>query len=177
MIAGHGPFPMEVISKSMSKRAETLAQRIEQGANGLASYAEALTEAQWNTVVPPDGRTVGVIINHVASVYPVEVHVATEMAAGKTIEGLTWAAIAEMNANHAKENKAAGKKETVDLVRKNGGDAAEAIRQFTDEQLDRAVNVSLYGDAPLTAQFFIEDHALRHSWHHLAKIKTVLARG
>ena len=27
---------------------------------------------------------------------------------------------------------------------------------------------------PLTAQFLIEDHALRHSWHHLAKIKAVL---
>jgi hypothetical protein len=160
----------------MSTRAETLAQRIEQGANGLAAFAEGLTEAQWNTIVPPDGRAVGVIIHHVASVYPVEVHVATEMAAGKPIEGLTWDAIAEMNAGHAKENKTAGKKETIDLLRNNSRAAAESIRNFTDEQLDRAVLVSLYGDAPLTAQFFVEDHALRHSWHHLAKIKKVLAQ-
>jgi hypothetical protein len=160
----------------MRKRAETLAQRIEQGANGLAAYAEALTESQWNTVVPPDGRTAGVIINHVASVYPIEVHIAKDMASGKTIEGVTWAVIAEMNENHAKENKATGKNETIDLLRTNSRVAAEAIRQLTDEELDRAVPVSLYGDAPLTAQFFIEDHALRHSWHHLAKIKNVLAR-
>ncbi len=44
-------------------------------------------------------------------------------------------------------------------------------RVFTDEQLDRAAPVSLNADAPLTTQFFIEDHALRHSWRHLAKIK------
>jgi hypothetical protein len=33
----------------------------------------------------------------------------------------------------------------------------------------------LYGDAPLTCQFFVEDHALRHSYHHLAKLRRVLA--
>jgi hypothetical protein len=31
--------------------------------------------------------------------------------------------------------------------------------------------VSLNADAPLTCQFFIEDHAMRHSYHHLAKIR------
>ena len=30
--------------------------------------------------------------------------------------------------------------------------------------------------APVTAQFVIEDHALRHSWHHLARIRTALDR-
>jgi len=34
--------------------------------------------------------------------------------------------------------------------------------------------VSLCGDAPLTAQFFIEDHALRHSFHHLAKMRAAV---
>ena len=64
-----------------------------------------------------------------------------------------------------------GKDETVALLRQNSRAAAAAVRAFTDEQLDRAAAVSLNSDAPLTTQFFIEDHALRHSWHHLAKIK------
>ena len=42
---------------------------------------------------------------------------------------------------------------------------------FTDEQLDQAAPFSLSFGAPVTAQFVIEDHALRHSWHHLAKIR------
>ncbi|HVZ61717.1 MAG TPA: hypothetical protein VG892_13105 [Terriglobales bacterium] len=45
------------------------------------------------------------------------------------------------------------------------------MRGFSDEELDRAAPVSLNADAPLTAQFLIEDHAVRHSWHHLASIK------
>ena len=47
----------------------------------------------------------------------------------------------------------------------------------TDEQLDRAASVSLNGGAPLTAQFLIEVHALRHSWHHLTKMKAVRQGG
>jgi DinB superfamily len=161
----------------MSKRAEALAQRIEQGAQTLAAYAQGLSDAQWRTTVPPDGRPVGVIIHHVASVYPIEIHLATEIASGKAISGVTWGAVAEMNAKHARDHAAVSKEDTIDLLRRNSQTAAEAVRAFTDEQLDRAAPVSLNGDAPLTAQFLIEDHALRHSWHHLAKIKGVLQRG
>jgi hypothetical protein len=40
----------------MSTRAEALAQRIEQGEQALAAYAQGLTDAQWQAPVPPDGR-------------------------------------------------------------------------------------------------------------------------
>ena len=39
-----------------------------------------------------------------------------------------------------------------------------------------AAAVSLYADAPLTAQFVLEDHAVRHSYHHLARIRATLAK-
>lgn len=158
----------------MSTRAALLAQRIEEGAHVLAAFAQGLSDAQWQTVVPPDGRQVGMIIHHVASVYPIEIHLATEIASGNPIAGVTWGAVAEMNAKHAHEHATAGKQDTIELLRRNSHSAAEAVRAFTDEQLDRAAPVSLNADAPLTAQFLIEDHALRHTWHHLAKIKTAL---
>ena len=158
----------------MSKRADALALRIEQGAHALAAFAQGLSDAQWHTAVPPDGRQVGLIIHHVASVYPIEIHLATEIASGKPIAGVTWGVVAEMNAKHAHEHAAAGKQDTIALLRRNSHSAAEAVRAFTDEQLDLAAPVSLYADAPLTAQFLIEDHAVRHSWHHLAKIKAAL---
>jgi hypothetical protein len=158
----------------MHGRAAMLAQRIEQGADQLAEYAQGLSDDQWRTVIPPDGRQAGVIIHHVASVYPIEVHLAAEIAAGKPVEGVTWVAIAEMNAKHARDHHGVSKEETLELLRRNSHAAAEAVRALSDEQLDRAAPVSLNAGAPLTAQFLIEDHALRHSWHHLAKIKAVL---
>jgi hypothetical protein len=159
----------------MSRRAEALAQRIEQGAEELATYAQGLSQAQWQTVVPPDGRRVGVIVHHVASMYPVEIHLATEVAAGKPVEGVTWGVVAEINAKHALAHGAVGIQETIELLRQNSRAAAKAVRALTDEQLDSAAAVSLNADALLTAQFVIEDHALRHAWHHLAKIKAALA--
>jgi hypothetical protein len=160
----------------MSQRSDALAGRIEQGAGTLAAFARGVSDAEWRAVVPPDGRTVGVMIHHVASVYPIEVDLARQIASGKAVTGVTWDAIAQMNAGHAKDHAAVGKQETLDLLDRNSKAAAEAIRAFTDEQLDRAVPVSLNADAPLTAQFIIEDHALRHSFHHLAKIKAALKR-
>ena len=155
----------------MNRRAELLAQRIEQGAHALAAFAEGLTDDQWRTVVLPDGREAGVIIHHVASVYPIEVHLAKEIAAGNAIAGVTWQAVAEMNAKHAHEHAGVNKQGALELLRKNSRAAAEAVRALSDEQLDRAAPVSLNSDAPLTAQFLIEDHAVRHSWHHLGKIR------
>ena len=158
----------------MTLRAHALAARIELGAKTLADFAERLTDAEWNTVVPPDGRTVGVIIHHVATVYPIEVQLAQQVASGAPIEDVTWSVIADMNAVHARENADCFKHETLHLLERNSRRAAEGVRALTDEQLDTAVPVSLNAGAPLTAQFLIEDHALRHSWHHLAKIRTAL---
>lgn len=157
-----------------TRRADLLAERLEQGAKRLAALAERLTEREWNQQVIGDGRTIGVVVHHVASVYPLEVQLAQILAEGKKIEGVTKQGIDQMNAEHARDNAKVGKSEALDLLKTNAHAAAMAIRQLSDEQLDSAAEVSLYGNAPLTAQFFLEDHALRHSYHHLARINATL---
>jgi hypothetical protein len=47
---------------------------------------------------------------------------------------------------------------------------------LTDAQWHRAAPISLNSDAPLTCQFFLEDHAVRHSYHHLARISATVGR-
>ncbi len=165
------------INETGSQRAAALADRIEQGAAGLAAFAEGLSEAEWLTPVSAtDQRSVGVVVNHVASVYPVEIGVAKTIASGQAITDITWEAIAQMNAEHATARATTTKEATLDLLRRNSSDAAAAVREFTDAQLDQAAPFSLSFGAPVTAQFVIEDHALRHSWHHLARIRKALGR-
>lgn len=159
----------------MSQRAQRLADRLLLGAQQLAAFAEGLSDAEWQVTVPKDGRTVGVTVHHVASVYPLEIQLAQTLASGAPIAGVTWDAVADMNATHAREHAGVGKADALDLLRRNSQAAADAVRAFSDEQLDAAAAVSLNGDAPLTAQFFIEDHALRHSFHHLAGIRAAVA--
>ena len=160
----------------MGQRAQALANRIEQGAEALAAFVRTLSAAEWQVAVPKDGRKVGVIVHHVASVYPIEVQLAQTLAGGQPIAGVTWDAIHEMNAKHAQEHAAVEKAEALDLLQRNSREAAAAVRAISDDALDRAAPVSLNADAPLTCQFFIEDHALRHSFHHLAKIRAAVGR-
>jgi hypothetical protein len=87
---------------------------------------------------------------------------------------VTWDVIHAMNAGHAREHDGVTKEETLGLLCKNSRAAAAAIRALSDEELDRAAAVSLYANAPLTCQFVLEDHAVRHSYHHLAKVHAAL---
>jgi hypothetical protein len=81
-----------------------------------------------------------------------------------------------MNSQHAQDHGGVTKQAALDLLRRNSREAADAVRTFTDEELDSAAPFSLSFGAPVTAQFVIEDHALRHSWHHFARIRKALGR-
>jgi hypothetical protein len=160
----------------MQNRSEALATRLEAGAKALTAFAATLSEAEWQARVPHDGRKIGVVVHHVASVYPIEIHLAQVLASGKPIDSVTWDAVHAMNRDHAKENDSVTQEATLALLADNSAAAAAAIRAFSDAELDRAAPVSLNSDAPLTCQFMLEDHAVRHSYHHLARIRAALGR-
>jgi len=160
----------------MNQRSEALAARLEAGASALAAFAATLSETEWQTAVPHDGRKIGVVVHHVASVYPIEMHLAHSLAAGQPITGLIWDAVHAMNRDHAKEHDGVSKEAALTLLANNSAAAAAAIRALSDAELDRAAPVSLNSDAPLTCQFILEDHAVRHSYHHLARIRAALGR-
>jgi hypothetical protein len=163
-------------AKKMSNRSESLATRLEAGATALAEFAATLSETEWRTRVPKDGRKIGAVVHHVASVYPIEIHLASLLAAGQPITGVTWDVVAAMNAEHAKENDGVAKEAALALLKENSAVAAAAIRALSDDELNRAAPISLNSDAPLTCQFMLEDHAVRHSYHHLAGIRAALGR-
>src|SRR5689334_24941194 len=120
----------------MSQRATALADRLEKGAKALAELASSTTEAEWNTPLPGDGRTVGVVVHHVASVYPIEIQLAQVLASGKPITDVTWAGIHKMNADHHRNHAETSKADTLALLERNSAAAAAAIRAMTDAELD-----------------------------------------
>ena len=163
-------------SSDGERRPAALADRLESGARSLMALAEKMTDAEWQTRIPGDGRKVGVVVHHVASMYPLEIQLAQALAEGKPIAGVTWDDVHALNAKHAADHDQVTRAEAIALLRSNSAAAATAVCGFTEEQLDRAAPVSLNSDAPLTCQFFVEDHALRHSYHHLARIRSALGR-
>ena len=162
---------------SRNARANQLAERLEQGARALIQFAATLTIDEWRTPLKGDGRPVGVVVHHVANMYPLEIQLAQTVASGKPVTGVTMADVNAINAKHAAEKAAVTKDEALAAVTAAAANAANAIRALSDDDLWRATAVSLYeGNPVLTCQFVLEDHAVRHSYHHLAKIRATLGR-
>jgi hypothetical protein len=158
----------------MSKRAEALAERIAEGHRKLIAFVETLSEADWRTYCPNEGRTVGVVVHHVASMLPAELDLIKTLASGQPITGVTSDVVDQINAEHAREHADCTIEETLDLLRRNSALVVSTVRELTDAELDRAAPVSLHWDAPLTAQYFIEDHPLSHAYDHLTSIRAAL---
>jgi hypothetical protein len=86
----------------MSRRTETLAARIEEGAAQLAKFAETISESEWRMPVSrTDRRSIGIVVHHVASMYPIEIGAARAIAGSNAITDVTWEAVAQINAKHA----------------------------------------------------------------------------
>ncbi len=162
--------------RAAASRSSVLAERLEQGASALAAFAATLTDAEWETALITDRRTVGIVVHHVGNMYPLEIQIAQTVAAGKPVVGVTGADVDAINAKHAADNARVTKADAINFLLRNSAAAAEAIRALSDEELDRAAPVSLYDGAPVTCQFLLEDHAVRHSYHHLATIRAAVRR-
>jgi hypothetical protein len=124
------------------RRAGSLAARIEEGAAGLAAFADGLSHAKLSKPVSAkDQRSVGVVVHHVASMYPIEIDVARAIASGRPVSDVTWEVVAQLNAKHVQENAQVSKCAALELLRRNS--RAAAVRAFTDQELDNATPFSL----------------------------------
>src|SRR5262249_11380715 len=103
-------YKLSSLPASSSRRAESLASRIEEGADGLAAFAEGLSESEWRTPASgSDRRSVGAVVHHVAAVYPAEIHLARTIASGKPVLDVIWEIVSELNAKHARDHAALSK--------------------------------------------------------------------
>jgi hypothetical protein len=164
----------ELLARPLRQRSRALAERLERGAADLLALAGTLTDAEWETRIPKDGRRIGVVVHHVATMYPLEIELALTLADGRALTNVTMDDVHALNAAHASAHDTVSKADALDLLQRNSAAAAAAVRALSDAELDHAAPVSLNAGAPLTCQFFIEDHALRHSYHHLARIRATL---
>ncbi len=158
----------------MATRAEVLAERIEQGAEEFIAAVEGLSDEQWQTPCGSEQRSVGVLVHHVGTMYPIEADVVRMLAENGEAPGVDWPAVHGINANHATTNAAADKSAAIALVRNNVQAAVETVRGLSDAQLDRVAPNALAWNAPMTVQNFIENHPIAHPYSHLESIQIAL---
>ena len=161
----------------MSRRAEELARRVEQGAAELIAAAEGLSDAEWATICPDEQRSVGVLVHHVGAAYPDEAEIITALASEGGMPDLTWDVVNQGNRDEASHHAGVDQAAAIALVRENVATAATVVRGLSDEQLDRVAPTDLHWGAPLTVQFFVEQHPIAHPYMHLESIRTALGAG
>jgi hypothetical protein len=113
-------------------------------------------------------------VHHVASVYPIEIQLAQTLAKGEADRGCHLGSNQQDERRTREGVRRSHEGRGAQVTETNSAAAAAAIRALSDEELDQPAPVSLNANAPLTCQFMLEDHAVRHSYHHLARIRAAL---
>lgn len=159
----------------MSERAQALAERFEQINGEMIAFAEGCDEATWQTLVPEEQRTVGVVIHHVVSAYPVVGGWITSLAAGQPV-AITREQIDHLNDRHKERFAHPDRGEVVTLLRSNGAAASEFIRSLDDAQLDGKAPFGPAGGRPLSAARVAEEVYIGHPSGHLAGLRKALGQ-
>lgn len=158
----------------MNERAQALADQVAQASQALLAAVRRCAEAEWQQPSQGDGRTIGVLVHHVASTHAGIIALAQQVAAGQALPPLTWEMTHQINADHAREHANCAMSETLGLFQRNSAAAADAIRDMSDAQLDRTSTWPV--DGAVSVQRLIELHLIDHAREHLATITATLGR-
>ena len=158
----------------MAERVQSLVSTFEGTANDFTIFVEGLTDAQWNTLVANDERTVGVVAHHVADSLITTAQATLVLTKSQPFP-VTWEMINQGNAHHAIENAHASHADTIALLRKNIPISAGVIKALQDADLDNTGEVALFGGQQVPAHVLANQVWVGHITGHLANIKAALA--
>jgi uncharacterized damage-inducible protein DinB len=150
-----------------AERAAALADSFAQANQAAMEFARSCSEEQWQTVVPGEGWTVGVVLHHIAEGHATGLRWLEAMSRGEAVTDTTGD-IDEWNVEHAGRSAGVGIDQTIDLLRENGARTEAAFRRLSDEELDRtapfgpADGMTLPTDGMATA---LAGHAREHLAH------------
>jgi DinB superfamily len=155
-------------------RSEQLAAEFERVNRELVDYLRGLDARQWLTpgVNSPimqlgdedEHRPVGTIAHHVATAHQRVVANLRSIAAGQPVARPQPGSAARHAAEHAEPDQA----ETIAMLEEWGARVAAAIRELTDEELDREVT-TMVGTTSL--ETFIKRGVIFHPVWHLSSIR------
>lgn len=153
----------------MGAQAESLAATFERENNALIAAVEGLSDAQWQALTKEEGWSVAATAHHIAGGHQMIAGMVQAHANGQG-QTVSFAALNEGNAQHAREFVGANKAEVLDLLRSGGAAAAATVRGLSDEQL---AHTGQFADAlpPLPVQKMIEMILIGHVQSHGTSIK------
>lgn len=154
----------------MATRAKDLADQFEAINGEYLAVVRGMSDEQWRGECPADGRTVGVVAHHMATVQGA---MAGMIAAATGADGLALSISADdierMNADHARDHAGVGREETLEALRTSGEAFVGAVRPLSDADLERGVG--MLAGFELTVGQVMEHAVIGHAAEHLAAIR------
>lgn len=157
--------------------AEQLLAQVEEATAVTTAVIEKCTEEQWRTAVPDEGRTVGVVLHHIAYAYPFVVDWACQLARGDGTPGVTIDDVHALNHQHAEAQTNVDPATALALLQTNSAVAKEQLEQLTDADLQVSGPFSLIGGQPISVQQMVQWFLVNHTHNHIAAIdRTVVEK-
>ena len=158
----------------MITRAAQLAERFAAVNDEISALITGCTDAQWRQPCADEIRPVGVVAHHTAIVQQAFTRMVALLVAGETYTPNTsMEVIDQLNAQHARENAAVEKEETLGILRASAATIAQQLRCLDDARLDRVAGV--FGGHELTVAQVLEMVVIGHAGAHLASIRATVA--
>lgn len=159
------------MKQQTSERAGALAQRFKQANSEVIEAVERIPDGQWQTACEGEGRAVGVVAHHVAVNYAITAQVAQAIVDGQA-PALTWEMLHQANAEHERQHADCTKAETLEILRRDGEQAAATISGLSDEELGRTATMPFVSDEPITTAQFVDAGVIGHISMHLPDIQS-----
>ena len=156
-------------------RSAALARQFEARARDAAALLEGLGPADWRKVTSAEKWTVGAAAHHLAGALGAVAGMVTAVAAGQSIGHFTTAMLDEMNASHAREHASCDRNETIARFRAGAASASAAVRELTDERLDRS-GIVFTDMPPMTVEQLVVNGLVNHVDEHIGSIRKTIGR-
>ena len=151
-----------------------LMAQVEEAAAAVTAVIQKCSNGEWETAVPDEGRTVGVVLHHIAYAIPFVVEWATNLAQGNGAPAISYDDIHGLNHQHAEAQANVDKATTLALLQSNAQAAQEQLSQLTDADLQVSATFPLIGGQAITTQQMVQWFLVNHAHNHLKAIHNVI---
>ncbi len=152
-----------------------LLAQVEEAAAATRAVIEKCSEEDWQTAVPEEERSVGVLLHHIAYAIPFVVEWACNLANGEGTPAISYDDIHGLNHQHATAQTDVDKATALTLLQTNAQAAQQQLGQLTDADLQVAATFPLIDGQVITTQQMVQWFLVNHAHNHLEAIHTTLA--
>jgi uncharacterized damage-inducible protein DinB len=159
----------------MSERSQQLADELQQVADEVAAFVEAVPDEVWQRTCTAEHCTVAALACHIADGYSnILDSLVKPIAEEQEGPHFSQEDLAQWNAVAAEANATQPKVVALERLRTQAPPAIAYVRSLSDQQLDRSRSLPFGGD-PMTAEAVIAHILIGHPRGHMASMQAATA--